>query len=93
VTSDPIRKKDGRMQIRVNSEYCKGCNLCTVVCPRKVFEKGEIASERGYIQPKIVNPERCPNFSRKSKNKAVCEICLLTCPDQAITLSEKEVES
>jgi 2-oxoglutarate ferredoxin oxidoreductase subunit delta len=93
VTSDPIRKKDGTMQVRVNSEYCKGCNLCTVVCPRKVFQMGEIASEKGYIQPAIVSPEKCPNFNRKSRKKAVCEICILTCPDQAITLSEMEVET
>ena len=81
------------MRVRVNSEYCKGCNLCTIVCPRKVFVKGETASDRGFIQPTIANPERCPNFNRKSKDKAVCEICLLTCPDQAITLNEKEVEA
>lgn len=77
------------MQIRVNPDFCKGCNLCTNVCPRKVFEKGDTPSERGYIQPRIVNPDRCPNSNRKVRARAVCEMCLLTCPDQAISLVEE----
>lgn len=72
------------MQVRINPEYCKGCNLCTLVCPRKVFREGVEVCERGFCLPLVKNPEKCPNWKRKDSNRAVCELCLLTCPDHAI---------
>jgi 2-oxoglutarate ferredoxin oxidoreductase subunit delta len=81
------------MRVRINTDYCKGCDLCTEVCPRKVFEKGEEPSERGYIPPMVAHPEKCPNFKRVDRREVVCEMCILTCPDQAIDWDEGEVES
>jgi len=72
------------MQPEINGEYCKGCDLCIAVCPRKVYETGKEISERGYLIPIVAYPDRCPNFKRTDRDKAVCELCILTCPDQAI---------
>ncbi len=76
------------MRIRINPDYCKGCNLCIEICPRKVFEKGDEPSDRGYIQPKIVHEDGCPNYDRKREQDMICELCILICPDQAISWEE-----
>ncbi|MCU0861714.1 MAG: 4Fe-4S dicluster domain-containing protein [Methanomassiliicoccales archaeon] len=77
------------MQVRANHRYCKGCNLCVAVCPSRVFEEGKDISDRGYVPPRIAHPERCPNFKRRTRKNAVCEMCILTCPDQALTWNEE----
>ncbi|MDD1773306.1 MAG: ferredoxin family protein [Methanomassiliicoccales archaeon] len=77
------------MEVRVNPEYCKGCRLCVTVCPRKVIEEGTELSEKGYVPPMVAHPEKCANWKRTDKRKAVCEMCILTCPDHALELDEK----
>jgi len=72
------------MQVRINPEYCKGCDLCTVVCPKGVFQEGKEISERGFCPPLVKEPDRCPNWKRNDPKKAVCELCILICPDHAI---------
>ena len=73
------------MQVKNRKEFCKGCNICVLVCPSNVFEEGSEVNEQGYLPPKIVHPEKCPNFKRGTKKGAVCEMCVLTCPDQALS--------
>ena len=77
------------MQVGINKEYCKGCNLCIIVCPRKVFEEGDEIGKWGVPVPRVAYPDSCPNSKRRERSKAVCEICILTCPDQAIQWREE----
>ncbi|MDD1756716.1 MAG: ferredoxin family protein [Methanomassiliicoccales archaeon] len=77
------------MQVKVNPRYCKGCNLCVKVCPNRAFDQGNELSERGYFPPVLARPEKCANFKRKTRKNAVCELCVLTCPDQALTWDEE----
>jgi 2-oxoglutarate ferredoxin oxidoreductase subunit delta len=77
------------MKVRVNPDYCKGCHLCIDVCPHKVFEEGDEPSDRGYLCPEVAHPERCPNHEREVGERMVCERCVLTCPDQALTWEEE----
>ena len=79
------------MQVRNRREYCKGCNICVLVCPFHVFEEGTEANEQGYLPPRIASPSKCPNFGKKNRKEAVCEMCILSCPDQALFWIE-EVE-
>jgi Pyruvate/2-oxoacid:ferredoxin oxidoreductase delta subunit len=37
----------------------------------------------------VAHPEKCANWKRTDKRKAVCEMCILTCPDHALELDEK----
>jgi 2-oxoglutarate ferredoxin oxidoreductase subunit delta len=76
------------MQIRNRREFCKGCNICVLVCPSRVFAEGTEVSELGYTPPLITNPEKCPNHRRVRKKEAVCEMCVLSCPDQALFWEE-----
>jgi len=77
------------VQVRARRKFCKGCNLCVLVCPTHVFEEGKEIGENGYIAPLITHPEKCPNNKRKTKKNAVCEMCILTCPDQALYWEEE----
>jgi 2-oxoglutarate ferredoxin oxidoreductase subunit delta len=71
----------GRMakgRIVVNEELCKGCELCTTVCPKDLIE---IATDhftpKGYHPAALVDPEgECTG----------CGICAVICPDAAITV-------
>lgn len=76
------------MYPKINIDYCKGCNLCIEVCPKKVFEKGKDISERGYYTAIVKFKEQCTNFRLPGGSKPLCEICWLTCPDHAIEFKE-----
>ncbi|MEM2944435.1 MAG: ferredoxin family protein [Methanomassiliicoccales archaeon] len=76
------------MRVQINADYCKGCGLCNIVCPRGVFRQSPQISERGYCLPFVAFPEKCANWKRRDRNKAVCEMCVLTCPDHALEWEE-----
>ncbi len=60
--------------ITIDQKLCKGCNLCTEFCPRKVFEESPDLDQKGVHIPIPQHVDKC----RK------CQICTLICPDQAI---------
>mgnify|MGYP000995015838 CR=1 FL=1 len=35
-------------QLKINSEYCKGCNLCVLACKKNVLEIGTESNKKGY---------------------------------------------
>jgi 2-oxoglutarate ferredoxin oxidoreductase subunit delta len=72
------------MRIKIDPDYCKGCELCIVRCPVGVYEPGDVPSSKGYFVPLVVHPEKCLDGQRKSDEKKRCEMCILVCPDQAI---------
>ena len=61
--------------VTVNTERCKGCNLCVVACPSKVLDlkKNEV-NNRGYHYAYMANPDKCIG----------CSSCALVCPDACI---------
>jgi len=70
------------IQISIDHELCKGvegCGLCIHVCPRKVYEKSATLTARGVRPPEAVRIEDCN----------ACGICMMYCPDMAITLDKK----
>ena len=73
------RKKAVR-EIIIDDQFCKGCNLCLEVCPRKVFTKSSKRSRAGYSMPQAAEPEKC----------SVCFLCEMTCPDLALTVIEEK---
>ncbi len=66
--------------IKVDKELCKGCNICTEFCPRKVYEESEEPNKKGVRLPTPKHEEKCTK----------CNLCVLMCPDQAIHVEEKE---
>jgi 2-oxoglutarate ferredoxin oxidoreductase subunit delta len=73
------------MATRINPEYCKGCQLCVLICPKEVYQEGQEPSPQGYFVPRITCPEKCLDADRKPGEKLRCQLCVLECPDQAIT--------
>lgn len=69
--------------IKIDSELCKGCDLCIESCPRHVYQKSSKENKKGVYLPFPENEEKC--------NK--CHLCELMCPDQAITVEDEDGHS
>lgn len=66
-----------RGTIVVETNRCKGCELCTTVCPQDVLAMSDLFNARGYKPVVLVDP----------KNKCTgCALCAVICPDAVITV-------
>jgi len=56
---------------------CKGCELCTTVCPQQILQMATLYNARGYHPAVLVDPEeRCTG----------CTLCAVICPDAVMTV-------
>ena len=46
-------------KIEVNSERCKGCELCVSVCPEQILRLSETFNRQGQRYAECFAPERC----------------------------------
>ena len=66
----------------VNTERCKGCNLCVVSCPCDVLElEPHEINEKGYHYVYMKNTESCIG----------CANCGYVCPDSVLTIYKKKM--
>ncbi|GAB6886607.1 4Fe-4S binding protein [Desulfothermus okinawensis JCM 13304] len=65
-----------RIEIRI--ERCKGCLLCTSVCPEGILEQGDTLNSNGY---KVV----VCNEQKIDKCRG-CGFCAEICPDGALVV-------
>lgn len=70
--------------ITVNTERCKGCNLCVVACPTGTLalQPNEV-NDRGYHFAYMANPDKCTG----------CCSCAWVCPDACIEVYRVKVEA
>ncbi len=65
-------------RIVIDESLCKGCELCTTVCPKDLIQ---MASNRftpkGYRPAELIDPEEACTG---------CAICAVICPDAAISV-------
>lgn len=74
------------MKLVIDEKRCKGCNLCTMVCPYKIYKPGKKPNEKGIVVPELDRPERCPNCRLQALyGRTLCGMCQMICPDQAIS--------
>jgi 2-oxoglutarate ferredoxin oxidoreductase subunit delta len=68
-------------KVIINIELCKGCELCTEVCPVKilVMEKS-VLNQSGYLPAKVIDMDKC----------IACGNCAVVCPDSAISVYRSE---
>ena len=62
-------------KIIINTERCKGCGLCVVVCPHNCIRVSEKSNKKGYF-PAESDSEDCTG----------CAMCAIICPDVVITV-------
>lgn len=69
--------------IEIDTDRCKGCELCKVACPVNVIAISPKVNSKGYHYPFMENPDRCNG----------CENCALVCPDTVISVYRMKVET
>src|SRR3990170_125179 len=45
--------------IIVNKEWCKGCELCVVACPKKIIALEDGFNSQGYHPAKLIDADKC----------------------------------
>ena len=64
-------------RIIIDTERCKGCELCLPACPPLVITLAEQLNSKGYRPALFLDPEqRCTG----------CALCAVVCPDGCITV-------
>jgi len=64
-------------RIVIDSQRCKGCELCTTACPKHIIHMSETFNTRGYHPAVLVDPDgQCTG----------CALCAWMCPDAVITV-------
>jgi 2-oxoglutarate ferredoxin oxidoreductase subunit delta len=67
-----------RGTILIDEERCKGCSLCTAVCPQGVITMQEtLLNAKGY-HPAVLN--------EATAECTGCGVCAIICPDVCITV-------
>ena len=68
-------------RISVLEARCKGCQLCTTVCPKKLVGMADHFNALGYHPSEYVDQlGQCTG----------CMLCALICPEAAITVYRSE---
>lgn len=65
--------------VTFNEDICKGCGLCTSVCPVKIIELAKIRiNKKGYHPAGVEEMDKCIG----------CANCAMVCPDLVITVEK-----
>jgi 2-oxoglutarate ferredoxin oxidoreductase subunit delta len=63
--------------LSIDSERCKGCELCVTACPHGVLALDPTVVNRlGYHPVRLTDPEGCTS----------CVLCARVCPDSVFTI-------
>ena len=64
-------------KVVIKVDICKGCGLCTIVCPKKImkFSKDKI-NAKGYSPVEVTDMDACIS----------CASCAKMCPDAVISV-------
>ena len=66
-------------RVTFNTDRCKGCELCTTVCPKHIVVMDEsVVNRKGYHPATVTDESACIG----------CALCARMCPDCAITVEK-----
>ena len=76
----PILYKDEQKDkiLVLQTNRCKGCDLCINVCPNKALEKSKTLNKSVQYPPAAVEGGKC----------TYCRLCEYTCPDFSIYVAK-----
>ena len=63
-------------RITIDRDRCKGCELCTSVCPQQILSMSEELNAKGYFFARMAEPAKCIG----------CRLCAVICPDIAVSV-------
>ncbi|MGM0410021.1 MAG: indolepyruvate ferredoxin oxidoreductase subunit alpha [Bacillota bacterium] len=63
-----------------DEERCKGCELCTTVCPKNIIKMADRINSHGYHPAEVTDQDECIS----------CGLCAQMCPDVVITVYKDE---
>lgn len=62
-------------KVTFNEDRCKGCQLCTTVCPKKIVTMAtDRINAKGFHPATVIGTEKCIG----------CAFCATICPDCVI---------
>lgn len=70
-----------RGAVVIDTEKCKGCEICVVTCPTQVLALAREVNGKGYYYSYATNPDACIG----------CSNCAVVCPDGVITVYKVKV--
>ncbi|MGI6704824.1 MAG: 4Fe-4S dicluster domain-containing protein [Clostridia bacterium] len=66
-------------KVTFNEELCKGCELCTIVCPKKIVVMAtDRINKKGYHPAEVIEQDKC----------IACAFCARICPDCVIEVGK-----
>ncbi len=68
--------------VKVDTERCKGCELCAIACPVNVLTMSKKVNAKGYCYAEMSNPDACIG----------CASCGIVCPDGCISVYKVKVD-
>ena len=69
-----------KFEVRIDGNFCKGCELCRVSCPKDIIAMSKHINDKGYSIAEISNQDDCIG----------CKACALLCPDGAISIYKED---
>jgi 2-oxoglutarate ferredoxin oxidoreductase subunit delta len=63
-----------------NEDRCKGCELCTTVCPKKIVVMAKHFNTKGYRPATVIEADKCIG----------CALCARMCPDMVIEIYKEK---
>lgn len=67
-------------KVKFHEERCKGCELCTRVCPVNIIKMSDRINSKGYYVATCVDQDKCIG----------CTFCARTCPDVVIEIHRED---
>lgn len=68
--------------ITIDTERCKGCDLCTHACPKGLISLSPTVNIKGYHYAVQTDWHGCNG----------CSCCGISCPDGCISVYRKQIE-
>ena len=74
------KKKQSKVEVHVDTEWCKGCGLCISFCPQGALSLDTQLNKQGYNPVKFSEEKDCNG----------CKRCQIMCPDFAICVTRNK---